>query len=1083
MKKLCCILLSLIILVTTNMTVAFAADNSDVQSKTIRYTLASSEEKSGSMPVRIEQDHVYVDAEFIGALLGFTTAKNDKAILFENLERTKRVVFYLNSTKVIALTYLNANLQYTSPCKTISENSQIWVPLEFALNILDSSLTIVDDEILITPSQETIWSATYEAHLKNEQYNFDWQDDFGYSEVVQKILGSTGYLTTLLNGILHLDVESAFQFVTQFFGDSTVYDNKYGEDLAKLFVINSDEEFEAMNEDIDRLTDVLSPNGKFRGLFDSIEDWEVSNASELANKYLDLIKTGNASNLELNAAYKQFEQALDSEKSFLDSTAPFKKFQDTLAKDSHQALDIIDQIFDVIQYSSEYQNKDKFALDALKNYYDQGMKEDYIPEQIVKTFASVIKDLESSIGEYTLKNFLTNDLMEELVDGTVNETIKNKIGAKASTALVVWNIVSEYVPCLKESLDGADKFILATYSQIFQSDSYRLLNLDSTISKNELYQVAQAYYTYLKFCYVTRQSALSTIEAQKYVDSESYEKVKQYQLDINKEIADLLAVFKSAQINANGTINNDNRIYGYLPDDNEKYLNSDSDEKLIALISETSELSFHYEQQTTNLLNGGMAVYDVQNKKHYYVLDESFLYCHDEKTGKDYQVLKANKNLYNLNIHNDTLYYCGQDGEDSYNERTTLYKYNLNDFSTQSFNIDFIIENLIINQDLIYFTAYDADNNCCLYSVDLFLNNKPQLVLTIQGGMFNFYENSILYLSELNTNKSTFNISSYNLDTAQSEVLFSDVACGNISEPIYEQSSVIFEIINGVLFVSPEGQRGKTIINRFDLNTQVKLPTIVLNDNQTQANIFDGNIVCWDAGSGIGLLNWNSLKYSSLYQYSDSYLSKAFVIGNYIYYYGVDSCVRISKDGSFATELLDQEEIFKQALETQLEYEASEREILQFIYGDFNSDGLHESFAVVGQVDSWMNDFTETESGWYKDCQIYGITVNSLIYGVFPLMDSMNGNILNPIVVDTDEHTFFAFEQNGGGSGSLTHIFYFNNYGELQESAISGTYMNFHVENGKFIAYSHDFAPEGGHSYISHEFLFDENIKDFVKLN
>lgn len=612
MKKLYCILLSLIILVTTNTTVAFAADNSDVQFKTIRYTLANSEEKSGSMPVRIDQDHVYVDAEFIGALLGFTTAKNDKAILFENLEKTKRVVFYLDSTKVIALTFLNANLQYTSPYKTVSENSQIWIPLEFALSILDSSYTVVDDEILITPSQETIWSASYKVHLENEQYNFDWQDDFGYSEAVQKILGSTGYLTTLLNGILHLDGESALQFVTQFFGDSTVYDNKYGEDLAKLFVINSDEELEAMNDDIDRLADVFSPNGKFRALFNSIEEWEDSNAAELANKYMDLIKEGNASNLELNAAYKQFEEALDSEKSFLDSAAPFKKFQDTLAKDSHHALDVVDQIFDVIQYSSEYQNKDQFALDALKNYYNQGMEDDYIPEQIVKTFNSVIKDLESSIGEYTLKNFLTNDLMEKLVDSTVNETIKNKIGAKVSTALAVWNIVSEYVPCLKESLDGADKFILATYSQIFQSDSYRLLNFDSTTSKNELYQVAQAYYTYLKFCYVTRQSALATIEAQKYIDSDSYEKVKQYQLDINKEIADLLAVFKSARINADGTINNDNRIYGYLPNDNI------SDGKLLSLCN--LDMKANQSENETNVISNSYfndLYRDFLNRKEY----------------------------------------------------------------------------------------------------------------------------------------------------------------------------------------------------------------------------------------------------------------------------------------------------------------------------------------------------------------------------------------------------------------------------------------------------------------------------------
>lgn len=588
MKRIASFILVLLLLSSISSIPAFA-DEKTVEYGGVRYTLTTQPDKSGTIPVRVENSHVYADAEYMGALLGFNTIKNTDTLVFQNIENTKLVCFYVGTNKVEALNYIYSVLEYTAPFETIVEDSRFWVPLEFALSVLDSSILFENEEILITPMPETVMSAVWKVHKNNQKYNFDFEDDFGYSEEIQRILGASNRLVSEYNELLHFNPEAALDSFLNVFGISNVYDNKYGEDLAKLFVINSDEEFEAMNEDIDRLTDVLSPNGKFRELFDSIEDWEVSNASELANKYLDLIKNGNASNLELNAAYKQFEQALDSEKSFLDSAAPFKKFQDTLAKDSHQALDIIDQIFDVIQYSSEYQNKDQFALDALKNYYDQGMKEDYIPEQIVKTFDSVIKDLESSIGEYTLKNFLTNDLMEELVDSTVNETIKNKIGAKVSTALVVWNIVSEYVPCLKESLDGADKFILATYSQIFQSDSYRLLNFDSTTSDNELYQVAQAYYTYLKFCYVTRQSALATIEAQKYVDSESYEKLKQYQLDINKEIADLLAVFKSARINADGTINNDNRIYGYLPGDNEKYLEKTSDENLLVITNNTEK--------------------------------------------------------------------------------------------------------------------------------------------------------------------------------------------------------------------------------------------------------------------------------------------------------------------------------------------------------------------------------------------------------------------------------------------------------------------------------------------------------------
>lgn len=102
----------------------------------------------------------------------------------------------------------------------------------------------MDNTILIDmPSKNII--DIYMDILKNfNAYSFDWNKDFGYTDIDWKVIGSASHVVNMFNGLLDMDGATWVQFVQMFAMDSSSYDSKYSEAIAELFCTYSDKELE-----------------------------------------------------------------------------------------------------------------------------------------------------------------------------------------------------------------------------------------------------------------------------------------------------------------------------------------------------------------------------------------------------------------------------------------------------------------------------------------------------------------------------------------------------------------------------------------------------------------------------------------------------------------------------------------------------------------------------------------------------------------------------------------------------------------------------------------------------------------------
>ena len=136
--------------------------------------------------------------------------------------------------------------------------------------------------------------------------------------------------------------------------------------------------------------------------------------------------------------------------------------------------------------------------------------------------------------------------------------------------------------------------MLSMYASIFQADSFTsyqtlrnsIFSDVNNITPENLYKISQYCYTYLKFCYITRDAALGALsEGTKTAVPDLIE----YQNNINEEIAGYLVQLK----NADKT--NESKCYGFLPEDNAEYLEQYEGEKVFP-ITETKSMEDSYNE-------------------------------------------------------------------------------------------------------------------------------------------------------------------------------------------------------------------------------------------------------------------------------------------------------------------------------------------------------------------------------------------------------------------------------------------------------------------------------------------------------
>ncbi|GFI36062.1 hypothetical protein IMSAGC015_00221 [Lachnospiraceae bacterium] len=525
-----------------------------------------------------EDNHLYADAKELAARLGYQVNDSDDKYItiynYENGSLPYRITrFFYDDMKVNHMLFFRMSEDYKAPFKCIRDDKGVWVPLEYFLLILNSSMLIVEDTLLIDMPEKKITDIFVDVMRRTSTYLFEWEKDLGYSDLDVMVTGGSSHIVNLFNGLLKFDGISWVQLFQTLALDPSAYDKKYGENMAMFLCTESDGELQALQKDIQKCQDIFSENGRIGKLFSIYSegiDSEVDAMYTTCSNILDDIKKGNSDVAVYSRSYASLEKAIDKQVWFSKTGKAILDTQKSIS-DMVSPLDTMSKIAEVFQYGEEFQNQDEFSLNALE-YYLQNSAEDSITSGIVKTsMEAYSENLKSNLVEYSAKRYF-----EENVGSWIGDAIKNGklLGSQANMALLAWDLASGYVPFLSNGLSSADNFELALYSSVLQSDTFinyqRLRNKifedDSNMTAGNLYKTAQYCYLYLKSCYMTRNAALGSLEGKGQDIKQKIQPLIEEQNKINNSIAEMLVTLNKA------TESNDNLIYGFLPADNNAYL-------------------------------------------------------------------------------------------------------------------------------------------------------------------------------------------------------------------------------------------------------------------------------------------------------------------------------------------------------------------------------------------------------------------------------------------------------------------------------------------------------------------------------
>lgn len=597
MKRILCLLLTIALMCSSSIDL-FAAESEKYVAIPVEYS--DNVGNSEQLDLMVKNKNVYVNAEMIANRLGYQCGSDDDHITIYNREDNDLPIaftqFFYNNTKVNHTVFMQMLDTYEAPFPSVRNDRGSWIPLEYSLLILNSGLLILDDSMLIDIPCKNIVDSYYDIMKKHTIYNFDWNKDFGYTEADWKVIGASSHISNLFNGILDFDGDSWGAMFQSFLLDSSSYDKKYGEDLALLLCGESEAEVNESIKKMELYQGILSEDGKLGEILTTYSanlDAEVGMLYENCEEILENIKEGNSSVAIYNRTYRALEDAFDKQTWFSNTGGNIIKAQKGIS-DLTSFLDVGLKVAEVVGYRNEFENQDEFCLSALNHYLDNSTSSAILSDEMKRSMKDYSDTLSSNMAEYSATRFFNENIDNWIVDAL---PINDVIGTQASIALFAWNIASNVVPFISNGLDATDKFELALYSQIFQADAYlNYLNLRNTIlssartlSSEELYNLSRYCFIYLKSCYITRNAALSTLNGKRDSVKEQIQPLIDYQDSINKDIAKTMILLKTA----NKT--NEGNVYGFLPSENEGYLNRYDDNELIKWIENLGNKSSVFE--------------------------------------------------------------------------------------------------------------------------------------------------------------------------------------------------------------------------------------------------------------------------------------------------------------------------------------------------------------------------------------------------------------------------------------------------------------------------------------------------------
>lgn len=603
MKRVISFFLCAIMLMSSTYT-ALAKETTDISYNTLSVEFSDNLGTTEELNVMVTEEHLYVDAEQLGDRLGYQVEVGNEYVAIYNKNFSNTVpygltTFYYDSTKVRHMLF-NKMVDYEAPFKIVKNSDGVWIPFEFSLLLLNSSDVVLDNQVHIEMPQKNIVDIYMDILKNNDRYLFDWKSDAGASEGSIFAMGTGAYFVQVFSGILDKDGASWSQLIDSFYLKMDSYDRKYAESFARMFCTYSDEELtlnaKAMKEKMKPFNGDNWVAKSIKKVDDIIDD----NIGDLSEKTADLKKKIDVENgtsvAKFNKSYQELDKMCNTADYFSDMTDPFltasKEFKNVTS-----FLDVFYKISEVIGYASEFKNQDEFAVKSLDILIKNSDSSCVMSKAMKDSMGDYKKTLETDIVAYSAYNYLMNnmtDLFTDTID--ISTTI---LDMDSKLYLLAWDIAKGAIPLVKNSLSNTDCFLQSMYAGIIQSDTFStyinkrnvVFGDAKNITPENLYELSQYCYAYLKSCYITRDAAVGALTEKTKEDNPTY---KSTQKMVNQEIAKCLVKLKDAdKTNKYG-------CYGFLPENNKQYLSEYDDGTLIQCVINGVDVNSIYQEYIKN---------------------------------------------------------------------------------------------------------------------------------------------------------------------------------------------------------------------------------------------------------------------------------------------------------------------------------------------------------------------------------------------------------------------------------------------------------------------------------------------------
>ena len=603
MKRVISFFLCAIMLMSSTYT-ALAKETTDISYNTLSVEFSDNLGTAEDLNVMVTEEHLYVDAEQLGDRLGYQVEVGNEYVAIYNKNFSNTVpygltTFYYDSKKVRHMLF-NKMVDYEAPFKIVKNSDGVWIPFEFSLLLLNSSDVVLDNQVHIEMPQKNIVDIYMDILKNNDRYLFDWKSDAGASEGSIFAMGTGAYFVQVFSGILDKDGASWSQLIDSFYLKMDSYDRKYAESFARMFCTYSDEELtlnaKAMKEKMKPFNGDNWVAKSIKKVDDIIDD----NIGDLSEKTADLKKKIDVENgtsvAKFNKSYQELDKMCNTADYFSDMTDPFltasKEFKNVTS-----FLDVFYKVSEVIGYASEFKNQDEFAVKSLDILIKNSDSSCVMSKAMKDSMGDYKKTLETDIVAYSAYNYLMNnmtDLFTDTID--ISTTI---LDMDSKLYLLAWDIAKGAIPLVKNSLSNTDCFLQSMYAGIIQSDTFStyinkrnvVFGDAKNITPENLYELSQYCYAYLKSCYITRDAAVGALTEKTKKDNPTYESTQKM---VNQEIAKCLVKLKDAdKTNKYG-------CYGFLPENNKQYLSEYDDGTLIQCVINGVDVNSVYQEYIKN---------------------------------------------------------------------------------------------------------------------------------------------------------------------------------------------------------------------------------------------------------------------------------------------------------------------------------------------------------------------------------------------------------------------------------------------------------------------------------------------------